>query len=238
MIDPTAIVEDGATIHEDVTVGAFCYIAKDVTLSRGVRIASHCKIVGRVYVGEDVQIFSHALIGTLNSNITIGRGTYIREFVQIGLDGGCAPITLDQEVFVMAYVQLFSGVSLGNNTVLTNAVTMHTNSSCEERVIVGGLSSIDEDVTIGTGVMVGGASQIKDSIPPFTLVEGNPAQIKGLNSIGIRRRFDPQTSYALKNSYKEIYKDGTVDKKKAQQIEREASNNNVKRFARFVLEHC
>lgn len=240
MIHPTAIIEEGAIVEDVASIGPFCYIGKEVVIHQGVSIASHTKLLGRVDVAKDVKIFSHVSIGHLQSSITIGRGSHIREFVQIGVDSDeNRAITIGSEAFIMAYVQLFSGVTIGDNAILTNAVIMRKNSRCEERVIIGGLSSVDEDVTIGTGVMIGGASHIKNALPPFTLIEGNPAKIKGLNTIGIRRRFNSDaTSQAIKESYKRIYNSEVPNKEVAKEMVLNINDANAKRFATFVLEHC
>ena len=48
-IHPTAIIEDGAVIGKNVTVGAYSYIAKDVTIGDNTTIGSHTLI-------EDIQL--------------------------------------------------------------------------------------------------------------------------------------------------------------------------------------
>ena len=238
MIHPSAIIEAGASIAEGVNIGPFCYIGKDVTLKEGVSVAAHTKLLGNLHVDNSVKIFSHVSIGHESSTITIGEGSHIREFTQIGVDENM-PISIGKEVFIMAYVQLFSGVSIGDNAILTNGVIMHKNSRCEERVIIGGLSSVSEDVAIGTGVMIGGASHINTPLPPFTLIEGNPAKIKGLNTIGIRRRFNSNiTSHAIKESYRDIYQNRSVNISKAKEIAQNATEENAKRFARFIVDNC
>ena len=40
-IHPTAIVEDGAVIGDDVTIGPFCVVGPDVTLGDRVELISH-----------------------------------------------------------------------------------------------------------------------------------------------------------------------------------------------------
>jgi len=46
-------------------------------------------------------------------------------------------------------------------------------------------------------------------VPPYFLAEGNPAEVHGLNSVGLRRRnFSADTIAELKNAYKLIYRSG------------------------------
>jgi UDP-N-acetylglucosamine acyltransferase len=136
----------------------------------------------------------------------------------------------------MGYVQILSGVELGDYCILTNAVRLYENVKCEERVIVGGLSSIEANNTIGTGVMIGGASYVDHDLPPFTLVEGNHATIKGLNVIGLRRRLENKDDIEeIKAVFKRILGE-SVDKELAKEIAASHENEYVKRFASFVVQ--
>lgn len=193
-IHKTVIIKDGAKIASDVIIGPFCTIDKDVELKSGCRLESNVILKGKLEVGEDVKIFSFTVIGHDNSDIKIGAKTHIREFCQIGAqeseDETNNKIIIGANNFLMGYVQIFSGVEIGDFSTLTNAVKLYENVKCQERVIVGGFSTIEANNTLGTGVMIGGASVVSHDMPPFTLVEGNRATIKGLNVIGLRRRLE------------------------------------------------
>ncbi len=237
MIHPTAVIAPGAQIAPNVQIGPFCRIGSETVIAEDVRIEAHVIIEGPVTIGKGVRLFSFVKIGNGSCPVRIGRGTHIREFAQIGNQNDTnAPVTLGTENFIMAYVQLFPGVSLGDNCVLTNAVTMLENSACEERVIIGGLSSVAAGCTIGTGVMVGGASNLQSDVPPFCLVEGNPASVRGLNIIGLRRRFpDKEDIESVKRSFKQLYRgfDSTAAAALADTLE----NTQAKRFVGFVAAH-
>ncbi len=236
MIDTTTIIEDGAVIAEDVIIGPFCFIGKDVIIASGVHIASNVIIKGHTTIQEDVKIFSFATIGHSSSIIHIGSRTHIREFAQVGTQESktSQTITISYDNFIMAYVQILGGVTIENNCVLTNAVRLYENVTCQERVIIGGLSTIEANNHIGTGVMVGGASYVNHDIPPFCLVEGNPSSIKGLNIIGLRRRLNNSEDIeAIKAVYKKLINNG-VNKELAKEIQEETANGFVKLFAEFV----
>ena len=134
----------------------------------------------------------------------------------------------------MAYVQIMSGVKIANNCVLTNAVRLYENVTCQERVIIGGLSTVEANNHIGTGVMIGGASYVNHDVPPFCLIEGNRSKIKGLNIIGLRRRLNNSEDIEeIKAAYKKLI-NNRVDKELAKKVSQESSNNYVKLFAEFV----
>ncbi len=234
-IDKTALVEPGAVIHETASVGPFCYIGKDVRIDAEAVIHAHVYLEGHCEIGSGVQIFSHTKVGNPSICVNIADRTHIREFVEIGVEGS-EKVSIAKESMIMAYSKIKSGVHLADNTILTNSVILEENVKCEERVIIGGLSYIAKGCRIGTGVMIGGASKVENSMPPFTLVEGNPAKARGLNLIGIRRRFqDPSVTSAIKKVYKTTYKGG-IDKDAAQTFVVQENDIYAKRFARFILE--
>ncbi len=238
LIHKSVTIEEGAKIAEDVVIGPFCFIGKDVTIESGCTLESNIILKGKLHIDKGVKIFSFAIIGNENSEITVGEKTHIREFTQIGSqeDENEVPkkITIGANNFLMGYVQILSGVTLGDSCILTNAVRLYENVKCEERVIIGGFSSIEANNTLGTGTMIGGASYVTHDIPPFTLVEGNHATIKGLNVIGLRRRVENKDDIEeIKAVYKKILGED-VDKELAKEIAQTHGNDYVKRFASFV----
>lgn len=240
-IHPTTIIEDGALIADDVTIGPFCHIGADVELREGCRLESNIVLKGKLVVDSNVRIFSYAVIGKEDSNIKIGKNTHIREFVQIGSqdDENKKPkkIIIGANNFIMGYVQILSGVKLGEYTIVTNAVRLHENVKGEERIVIGGMSTIEADIKIGTGVMIGGASYVNKDIPPFTLVEGNSATVKGLNVVGLRRRLENKEDMEeIKSIFKRILGQSTANKELAQEIADSHQNEYVKRFAQFVAD--
>ncbi len=236
MIDKTTIIEAGASIADDVVIGPFCFIGKDAVISSGVTIASNVIIKGKCSIEENVKIFSFATIGQDDSTIRVGKNTHVREFAQIGTQESeeNKSIDISNDNFIMAYVQIMSGVKIANNCVLTNAVRLYENVTCDERVIIGGLSTVEANNHVGTGVMIGGASYVNHDIPPFCLVEGNRSSIKGLNIIGLRRRLENIDDIEeIKAAYKKLL-NHNVDKEAAAVISKEDTNSYVKLFAEFI----
>jgi UDP-N-acetylglucosamine acyltransferase len=237
MIHPTAVIAPEARIAPDVRIGPFCRIGKNAVIGSGTSLEAHVILEGPVTLEENVRLFSFVKIGNGRGPVRVGARTFVREFCQIGTQSDAdAPVVIAQDNFIMAYVQLFPGVSLGANCVLTNAVTLYENAGCEERVIIGGLSSVAAGCTVGTGVMVGGASNLLCDVPPFCLAEGNPATVRGLNIIGLRRRFpDKGDIESVKRSFKKLYRG--FDAQSAAALADTLENPQAKRFATFVAAH-
>ncbi len=208
MIHSTAIIEDGAVISESATVGAFCHIAKDIHIGAGVILEPHVTIKDHVTIKADTHIYSFAKIGNGTIPIVIDTGCIIREFCQIGMSSDSypnskLPIIINSDCYIMGHVQIYAGVTVKSNCILTMNVILNESSICNTRVIMGAKSTLAKNCTIGTGSMVGAISHVKRDMPPFTLIEGYPeANIKGLNSIGMRRNFEDRSSI---NSVKRVF---------------------------------
>jgi UDP-N-acetylglucosamine acyltransferase len=237
MIHSSAIIEEGAIIADDVTIGPFCHIGKNVQISAGCKLESNIVLAGKLFIDENVRVFSFAAIGHEGSDIEIGKKTHVREFTQIGTQGDEKQedkIMIGNDNFIMGYVQIFSGVELGAFCIITNAVRLYENVKCEDRVIIGGLSTIEANNTIGTGVMIGGASYVTHDLPPFTLVEGNKASVRSLNLIGLRRRLENQSQIdEIKVIFKKVL-GNDVDKELAKEIADTHENEYIKRFVSFI----
>lgn len=238
MVHETTIIKDGAKIASDVEVGPFCFIGKDVKIDSGCKIESNVILKGKLHIKNNVKVFSFATVGKDNSNITVGENTHIREFVQIGSQESISEepkkIIIGSDNFLMGYVQILDGVKLGKYCILTNAVRLYENVKCEDRVVVGGLSTVESNNTIGEGVMIGGASYVNTDIPPYTLVEGNRANIKGLNVVGLRRMLENKDDIEdIKAIFKKILGE-KVNKDLAEKISKKHENKYVQKLASFV----
>lgn len=145
------------------------------------------------YAGEE----SYTIIGNNNS---------IREYVTIhrGAVAGSSTIVGDNNL-IMAYVHIAHNCKLGNEITIVNTVGLAGHVSIEDQAVLGGLCGIHQFARVGKMSMVAGYSKIIQDVPPFTLVEGMPARIMGLNVLGLQRRGVPSNSRnALKSALKII----------------------------------
>ena len=54
LIHPSAVIEPGAIVANDVTIGPFSYIGAEVILHPGVQIKSHVVVTGKTEIGQEV----------------------------------------------------------------------------------------------------------------------------------------------------------------------------------------
>ncbi|MDR1832655.1 MAG: acyl-ACP--UDP-N-acetylglucosamine O-acyltransferase [Fusobacteriaceae bacterium] len=229
-IHETAIIEQGAILADDVKVGPYCFIGKDVRIGSGTSLFSHVVVGGITEIGEGNEIYPFASIGLANQDLKykgeatktiIGNRNRIRECVTIhrGTDASWETRIGDGNL-LMAYVHVAHDVRIGNGCVLANNVTLAGHVTVEDYAIIGGLTPAHQFTRIGAYSMTGGNSGIAQDICPFCLAEGERAEMKGLNSIGLRRHgFTDEDLSNLKKAYRLIFRSGLPLKEALRQVE-------------------
>ncbi|UTJ06428.1 acyl-ACP--UDP-N-acetylglucosamine O-acyltransferase [Arcobacter roscoffensis] len=245
-IHKTAIIEDGAQLGENVTIGAYTIIGKNVKIGDGTIIDSHTVVEGKTTIGKNNHIFSHAAIGTIPQDLKfdgedveliIGDNNKIREFTLFnpGTKGGGSITKIGSNNLFMGYTHVAHDVIIGDNCVFANCATLAGHVEIDDFVVVGGLTPIHQFCKIGTQVMIGGGSVVTQDIPPFCLAEGNKAVLRGLNLNGLRRRFDNREDInAVKTAYKALFEGGRPLSDVANEL-LENENKYVKELASFCL---
>lgn len=246
-IHKTAIVEEGAIIGENVTIGAYTIIGSNVTIGNGTTIGSNTVIEGKTTIGENNQIFSHAAIGTIPQDLKfsgedveliIGNNNKIREFTLFnpGTSGGGSITRIGDNNLFMGYTHVAHDVIVGNNCVFANVATLAGHVEIGDFVVVGGLTPVHQFCKIGSHAMIGGGSVLTQDIPPFCLAEGNRAVLRGLNLNGLRRRFDNREDIdAIKKAYKQIFESGHSIADVAKEILQTSKHDYVIEFANFII---
>ena len=245
-IHPTAIVEKGAELGNDVTVGPFAYIGAHVKLGDGTQVASHAVIEGFTTIGKNNRIFSHAAVGTIpqdlkyageESELIIGDNNIIREFTLFnpGTKGGGMVTRIGNRNLFMGYVHLGHDVIIGDECILANGATLAGHVELGDHVVIGGLTPVHQFVHIGDYAMIAGASAVAQDIPPFCLAEGNRAVLRGLNLTGLRRKLPREAIDALKSAYRELFEKGQPIQEVAQRLyDTEGISPYVKELCRFI----
>jgi len=246
-ISPLAIIENGAKIGKDVEIAPYSFISSKATIGDGTKIGLYTTVYGKTTIGKNCNIFSHAVIGSIPQDLKydgeeveliIGDNNTIREFTLLnpGTKIGGGKTIIGSNNLIMGYVHIGHDARIGSHCILANGVTLAGHVQIDDYTVIGGLTPIHQFVHIGEGSMIGGASAISQDIPPFCLAEGNRALVKGLNIVGIRRRFDKETIEAIKNAYKTLFRSKKGIKESASKILNLTTNSEVKKMCNFILE--
>lgn len=220
MIHATAIVDSKAELDANVEVGPYSIIRQNVSIGAGTVIGPHVVIEPYVNIGRDCHIFQYAAIGAVpqslkfngeKSDVKIGRGTIIREFVTIhrGTEFGGGLTEVGEENFLMAYTHIAHDCITGKKVIFANNATLAGHITVGDHATIGGLVAIHQFVRIGDYAYVGGKSAVGKDIPPYVLAAGDRAKLHGLNSVGLKRHgFSQETLSLLKKAYRIIFRIG------------------------------
>ena len=219
-IHPTAIISDSASIDDGVVIGPYAVIGDDVTIGSGTRIDSHVVINGPTRIGQDNHIYQFASIGDdpqdkkyrgEPTRLTIGDRNTIREFCTIsrGTTQDLGDTILGDDNWIMAYVHIAHDCVVGNKTIMANNVTLAGHVHVGDWVIFGGFSGAHQFSHIGPHAFLGMYSGVNRDVPAYTMVSGQPAVPRGINSEGLKRRdFSEEQIRNIKNAYRLVYRKG------------------------------
>jgi UDP-N-acetylglucosamine acyltransferase len=218
-IHPTAIVHPSAVIGPDSEIGPFCIVGEHVTIGESTKLLANLVVNGFTTIGDGCTFYPFSSIGTASQDrkyegeqayTTIGNRTVIREYCSINRATGEGEVTsVGDDCLLLAYVHIAHNCRVGNGVTMSNLAQLAGHVVVEDNANIGGMAGTHQFLRIGAYSMVGGATKLTRDVPPFFLVEGNPAQVYGLNSVGLRRaQFPPETVAELKECYKIMYRSG------------------------------
>lgn len=197
-IHPTAVVHPEAHLGPGVTVGPHAVIGPFVSIGARTQIGPSVHIDGWTTIGEENQIFTGAVIGTPPQDlrykgeeayVRIGDRNVIREYVTINRAyNHLGSTVIGNDNMLMACTHVAHNCELGNGIIMTNYCGLAGHCIVEDYVVMGGYSGAHQFVRLGTMAMVGGAAKVIKDIPPYSIVDGQPARIYEINAIGLKRR--------------------------------------------------
>ena len=227
MIHPTAIIDPAAELDAGVEVGPYSVIGAGVRIGAGTRIASHVVLDGPMTIGRDNQIFSHAALGAISqdktakpedpTSVVIGDGNVIREFVTIQrgtmkeYDTKRGETRIGDRNWIMNYCHVAHDCTVGSDTIFANNASLAGHVEIGDWAILGGYTLVYQYCRIGAHAFTAFSAGVAGDIPPFVMVQGNPAEPRTINKEGLRRRkFDPTDVEAIEEAYKLIYRSGKL----------------------------
>ncbi len=216
-LHPTAIISPQARLAADVRVGAYAVIEDDVTIGEGCDIAAHAVIKRFTTLGKRNRIYEHAVVGgepqdvkfkDERSGLVIGDDNLIREYVTIHRASGEGEVTrVGSRNFLMIGVHLAHNCEVGDDNIFANGAALAGHICVEDHVFLSNNAGAHQFVRMGRYAMVGGKSKIVQDVLPFFITDGNPARVRGLNTVGLRRAgFSSEARRNLKRAYQLLFR--------------------------------
>ena len=219
-IHPTAIIEAGAGLADDVQVGPYSVIGPKVRIGAGSTIGPHVVITGRTTLGENNRIFQFASLGEIpqdkkfeddDTELVIGDGNTVREFCTFntGTVQGGGVTRIGDDNWIMAYVHVAHDCVIGNHTIFANNASLAGHVTVGDHAILGGFALIHQFCEIGEHAFISFASHVNQSVPPYVTVSGEKANVKGINTEGLKRRgYTPEQIRNIRRAYRTLYRSG------------------------------
>jgi len=218
VIHPTAVVDRHAELDSTVQVAPYAVIGAKVKIGPRTRVGPHAVIEGDTTIGADNVVFQFASVGAIPQDLkyageatrlVIGDANQIREFttVHIGTAAGGGVTRLGNRCLLMANSHVAHDVQLGDGCILANSTALAGHVVVEDHVIFGGLSAVHQFTRIGRLAFVSGGAMVTQDVPPYVTVQGDRAEVVGLNTVGLTRaRLDEHAIARVKGAYKIVFR--------------------------------
>ena len=218
-IHSSAVIDPQAQIGADCEVGPYCVIGPKVTLGEGSRLHSHVVLDGVTSIGARCEFYPFACVGLKTQDLKwrggecrleVGSDNVFREHVTVHTatsDGGCTRVGSHNNF--LAYAHVAHDCVVGSHVIFSNCGTLAGHVTVEDHAIVGGLAAIHQFCRIGTMAIIGGCTKVVQDVPPYMMADGNPAETRSVNKVGLERNgVSEETQRALREAFKIMFRAG------------------------------
>lgn len=246
-IHPTAIVEDGAQIGDDVSIGPYCIVGPKVRLGKGVVLHAHVSVAGTTEIGERTEIFPFASIGGPpqhlaykgeETRLVIGANNIIREHatMNVGTVAGRGVTRVGDNGYFMIASHVGHDCIVGDHVIMANCATLGGHVEVGNHVFLGGLCAIHQYGRVGAFAFAGGGAILVSDVIPYGSAIGNRANLAGLNVVGMKRRGMPREAmHAVRAAYRTLFaRERTFEERLAETEQRYGHREEVARIIDFI----
>jgi UDP-N-acetylglucosamine acyltransferase len=216
-IHPTAIVDLTAELGAGTVVGPYCVIGQNVVLGQDCWLQHHVTLCGSMRAGARNKFYAYCSIGQQTQDLKYaGEPTYLeiddentfREFVTVNRSTTSEGKTrIGSRGNFLAYSHIGHDCQVGNEVVFSNNGTLAGHVDVGDNAVMGGLTAVHQFCRIGRFAITGGCSKIVQDVPPFMIADGNPAEIRGVNLVGLERKnYSPDNVKSIKEAFRLIYR--------------------------------
>ena len=245
-IHPTALVDPGAELADDVIIGPFTIVQNNVTIDSGTQIHSHALIASGARIGKRCIVHHGAVVSSIpqdlkfageETTLEIGDETVIREYCDLNrgtVDHGKTEI--GKNVFLMAYVHVAHDCVVGDKVILANGVQLAGHVTIGNWVTIGGLTPVHQFCTVGEHSFVGGGYRVVQDVPPYILAASEPLTYRGPNVVGLERRgFPKENIMAIRKCYRFLYRSKLNTSQAVEKIKNEVDDfPEVRKILEFI----
>ena len=218
-IHPTALIDAAAKLASGVIVGPWCVVGPGVTIGEDTELVSHVVVDRDTTIGRENVLHPFTIVGGPpqdkkyhgeRTTLELGDRNQVREFASIhrGTANGGGVTVVGSDNLIMGCVHIAHDCRIGSGVILANNAMVAGHVVVEDGANVGGGAGLHHFVRVGMRSFVGAMARVSKDVPPFMIVEGNPADVRGHNAIAMRRMglVDAEVD-AMKDAYKRLFRD-------------------------------
>lgn len=247
-IHPTAIVEDGAVLGADVTLGAYSVVGARTRIGDGSTLMAHAVVDGNTHIGPQCTVHPFARIGGQTQDlkydggmpgVRVGDRTVMRECVTINAGTHDGEMTeVGSDCLLMAYSHVAHACKIGNGVIIANGTQLAGDVTIEDGAILEGLCGVVQFRRIGKMAFLGAYTKAGKDIPPFMIAAGLDGSVRGFNKVGMERRgLSEEARTAVKDAYRLLYRRKLSTADALEQIENELPDvPEIRHLTRFIRE--
>jgi len=219
VIHPSAIVDKGASIGADVSIGPYAVVEGDVVIGDRCEIGPHALIAAGTRLGKQCRIFKGACLGSVPQDLKfggektllrIGENTTIREFCTLNRGTMATGETvIGSNCLFMAYCHVAHDCRIGDHLVAANTLNLAGHVELGHHVNIGGTCAITQFRKVGDYCHLSAYSLIIKDVAPFAITAPGPMRVVGINRIGLSRAgFSEERRRNIKRAYKILFRSG------------------------------
>jgi UDP-N-acetylglucosamine acyltransferase len=216
-IHPSAIVDSAAEIGAGTVIGPYCVIGPQVVLGANCWLQNHVTLAGPMRAGAGNKFYAYCSIGQQTQDLKYqGEPTYLeigdentfREFVTVNRSTTSEGKTrIGHRGNFLAYSHIGHDCTVGDEVVFSNNGTLAGHVQVGDNAVMGGLTAVHQFCRIGRFAITGGCSKIVQDVPPFMIADGNPAEIRGVNSVGLERKgYSADKIKSIKEAFRLLFR--------------------------------
>jgi UDP-N-acetylglucosamine acyltransferase len=244
-IHVTAIIDKRAKLGVDNEIGPYVVIEGPVNIGNRNKIGPHAIISGNTTIGDNNVIHGHVYLGNVPQDLAytetktfveIGSNNVFREYSNVhrGTKEGSTTIIGDNNYFMVAS-HIAHNCTIGSYIIMANGASLGGYVEIHNHAFLSGFVIVHQFTRIGSYSICGFLSKITKDIPPYMMVDGNPARVRGINLVGLKRKgFDSHRRETIKNAYKILYRSNYSISSALGELKKHSSSEDIQVLMDFI----